>query len=196
MMTLPVFLAAWLAMMAAMMAPSVYPTVRLFAGASRSRADLGVRPAPTWLFVAGYLVVWTAFGLPIYLVISLVPMGMFGPVERGCALLLAGAYQLTKWKSTCLGHCRSPVFFLMHAWRDGPAGTLIMGAHHGTYCVECCWGLMLVLTVLGVMNLVWMVVVAGAIFVEKVLPHGARFGRVLGIVMMAIGAFLLLRGVH
>src|SRR5574340_1716313 len=110
--------------------------------------------------------------------------------------LAAGAWQLSKWKSHCLGHCRSPVFFLMHAWRDGPAGALLTGAHHGAYCVACCWGLMLVLTVLGVMSVAWMAVIAAVVFAEKVLPHGPRIGRVAGVALAAAWIVLFVRGMH
>ncbi len=187
MMGLPAFLAIWLGMMAAMMAPSVYPAVRLFASVRGSRLAFGVRPAPVWTFVAGYLAVWTAFGIPVHLLLSLVPMGMFAAREQGMALMLAGLYQLTPWKSVCLGHCRSPALFFLHAWRDGPLGALRMGTHHGAYCVGCCWGLMLVLVALGVMHVGWMAAVAAAIFVEKVLPGGVAFGRALGILMLTSG---------
>ena len=188
---LPAFLGIWLVMMAAMMAPSVLPTVRLFAVTRTSRAAFGVQPAPVWSFVAGYLAVWTAFGIPVYLLLSAVPMGMFGLREQGAALAVAGLYQLTRWKSICLGHCRSPLFFLLHAWRDGPVGAFVMGAHHGAYCVGCCWGLMLVLVVLGVMNVAWMAAVAAVIFVEKVVQGGVLYGRVLGILMAAAGTALV-----
>lgn len=189
---LPAFLGIWLVMMAAMMAPSVYPTVRLFATARASRAAFGVRPAPVSTFVAGYLAVWTGFGIPVYIVVTGVPMGMFSAAERGLALIIAGIYQLTPWQSACLGHCRSPALFLLHAWRDGPVGAFLMGTHHGAYCVGCCWGLMLVLTALGVMNVGWMAAVAAAIFVEKVMRGGARFGRVLGVLLLAGGAAVAL----
>lgn len=196
MMTLPRFLGIWLVMMAVMMAPSVYPAVAIFATAAQSRREAGARPAPLWAFLAGYLLMWTAFGVPVWLLLSTVPMGMFGPRARGIALLAAGAWQLSKWKSHCLGHCRSPVFFLMHAWRDGPAGALLTGAHHGAYCVACCWGLMLVLTVLGVMSVAWMAVIAAVVFAEKVLPHGPRIGRVAGVALAAAGIVLFVRGMH
>lgn len=193
-MSLPPFLATWLGMMAAMMAPSAYPTVRLFAAARASRAAFGIRPAPVWIFVAGYLAVWTAFGVPVYLLLSAVPMGMFDIRLKGLALIVAGLYQLSPWKSLCLGHCRSPLLFLMHAWRDGAVGAFVMGAHHGAYCVGCCWGLMLVLVALGVMHVGWMATAAAVIFVEKLLPHGALFGRILGGLLAAGGATVLLTG--
>src|SRR3989442_866025 len=92
------FLALWLVMMAAMMAPSVYPTVRLFLVARESRFAFGVRPAPAWTFVAGYLAAWCLVGLPAYAILSTVPMGMFEPRLKGLALMVAGLYQLTPWQ--------------------------------------------------------------------------------------------------
>lgn len=186
------FLGMWVAMMAVMMAPSVYPTVRIFAAARASRAAFGLRPAPIWAFVAGYLAVWTALGIPAYLAVSAAPVGMFSPIVQGLVVIVAGLYQLSPWKSACLAHCRSPLVFLMHAWRDGPGGAVVMGAHHGVYCVGCCWGLLLVLIALGAMHLGWMAAVATVIFVEKVLRGGAVFGRGLGLVMLAAGAVMSL----
>lgn len=186
------FLGIWVAMMAAMMAPSVYPALRLFAVARESRRSFGIAPAPVWLFGAGYLAVWTAFGVPAYALLHSAPMGMFPPRAQGAAVIIAGLYQLTRWKAACLTHCRSPLEFLMHAWRDGRTGAVVMGAHHGAYCVGCCWGLMLVLLAVGAMNLLWMAAVAGVIFVEKIVPHGPVVGRALGGGMVAAGLWLLL----
>jgi predicted metal-binding membrane protein len=189
----PSFLAVWLVMMAAMMAPSVYPTVRLFTVVRGSRLAFGVRPAPVWAFITGYLAAWSVVGLPAYALLSALPMGMFEPRLKGLALLVAGVYQLTPWKATCLSHCRSPLLFLTHAWRDGRLGAIVMGAHHGVYCVGCCWGLMLVLLALGAMRLEWMVAVAAVVFVEKVVPGGPRIGRALGALLLAAGVAVALR---
>jgi len=171
------FLALWLVMMAAMMAPSVYPTVRLFVVARESRIAFGVRPAPVE---------------PVTALLSAVPMGMFEPRLKGLALVVGGLYQLTPWKRTCLSHCRSPLLFLTHAWRDGRLGAMLMGAHHGAYCVGCCWGLMLVLLALGVMDVGWMVAVAAVVFVEKLLPGGPCLGRALGALLLAAGVAVAL----
>lgn len=177
-------------MMAAMMAPSVYPTVRVFAVARGSRAAFGVRPAPVWAFALGYLLVWAAFGLPAYAVLW--GLGGMGMVARftAFALIVAGIYQLTPWKSRCLGHCQSPALFFLHAWRDGPGGAALMGMHHGAYCVGCCWGLMLVLLALGAMQPGWMVAIAAVVFIEKVLPYGSVLGKLLGAAMIGLGLTL------
>src|SRR5579884_2311015 len=166
--SLPAFLAVWTAMMALMMAPSAYPMVRLFAAVRQSRTAFGVRPAPVGAFVAAYLLLqaW--------------PMTGARRVVQAGALLVAGVYQLTPWKARCLGHCRAGSAFFLHTWRDGAAGAVMMGAHHGAYCVACCWGLMLVLLAFGAMSPVWMAAIAAVIFVEKVLPGGPRLGMALG----------------
>jgi predicted metal-binding membrane protein len=107
----------------------------------------------------------------------------------GGALLLAGAYQLTRYKTVCLRHCRTPLDFMLH-WRSGCRGGLQMGLHHGLFCLGCCWGLMLVLLTVGVMNLVWMALVAAVIFIEKVLPFGWATAKVVGIVLLGVGISL------
>src|SRR2546427_10239909 len=166
------FLALWLVMMAAMMAPSLCPTVPLLLVARDAPFAFGVRPAPACTFVAGYLAAWCLVGLPAYAILSTVPMGMFEPRLKGLALMVAGLYQLTPWKGSCLSHCRSPLEFLMHTWRDGRLGAMVMGAHHGAYCIGCCWGLRLVLLALGAMNGRWVIAVAAVGFVGKGVPVG------------------------
>src|SRR6202035_5311743 len=96
------------------------------------------------------------------------------PLIAGGAIVAAGLYQLTPIKRVCLRHCRSPMHYVLGGWRDGTGGALRMGLEHGAYCVGCCWGLMLILFAIGVMSIVWMLVVAGLIFAEKVLPFGDR----------------------
>ena len=105
--------------------------------------------------------------------------------------MLAGLYQLTPLKARCLKHCRTPLHFVLHDWREGRLGTLRMGLVHGAYCVGCCWGLMLILFALGVMSLVWMAVVAGVIFAEKAFPAGWRLTRPLAVVFVAIGIWVM-----
>jgi predicted metal-binding membrane protein len=166
------FVGMWTVMMAAMMLPSTLPTVLLFATIARSRREIGHRPAPSAAFEAGYLGVWALLG------IGLASLNILGkPVIEpwsqpimGVALIVAGLYQLTRWKNLCLGHCRSPIHFFMNHWRDGATGAALMGAHHGLFCVGCCWGLMLALIALGMMNPAWMGLVAAFIFLEKVMP--------------------------
>jgi predicted metal-binding membrane protein len=109
----------------------------------------------------------------------------------GAILIAAGTYQLTPFKATCLTHCRSPLGFLMSRWREGAAGALRMGIEHGTYCLGCCWALMCVLFVVGVMNLAWVAAMTIFVLVEKIGPAGAFVARVAGVAMIACGALVL-----
>jgi predicted metal-binding membrane protein len=160
-----------------------------------------VRPArtPTGVFVTAYFAAWGAYGLIAYGVFRLVDsldMGALawdraGPYVVGGAIAAAGLYQLTPLKDVCLRHCRSPIHFLAHGWRDGARGAFRMGFTHGLYCVGCCWGLMLVLFSLGVMSLVWMAAIAGVIFAEKVLPWGERLTTVIGVAFVVLGLWIM-----
>ena len=192
--SLPWFLGIWVTMMAAMMFPSVAPTVALYARMTRQRS-------PVWaaLFVAGYLVTWTAAGLAAFALAAV--LGGFsgdalawdraGRWVAGAVLLAAAVYEFTPLKDVCLGRCRSPLGFLLGSWRDGPGGALRMGAKHGAWCVGCCWALMASLFALGVMSVIWMAVVAGLIAVEKILPwrRVATYGT--AVVLLTLGVLLL-----
>jgi predicted metal-binding membrane protein len=188
------FLGAWVVMMAAMMLPSAAPTVALYSRMTRRRS----RSAPL-LFVTGYLATWAAAGA---LAFALAHAGraLFGDVlawdragrwVAGATLLAAAAYELTPLKHVCLGKCRSPLGFLLGAWRDGPRGALEMGARHGAWCLGCCWALMASLFALGVMSIAWMAVVAALIAAEKLVPwrRVATYGTA-GI-LLALGVLLL-----
>jgi predicted metal-binding membrane protein len=183
------FVAIWTVMMAAMMLPSTLPTVSLFATVAKSRTQFGFPSAPTAAFVIGYLGAWALLGVAVSLTSSFGRPAAHAWSEpvAGAAIVLAGAYQLTRWKSLCLGHCRTPLNFLMYHWHDGTAGALMMGAHHGLYCVGCCWGLMLALLALGMMNPGWMALIALLIFAEKVTPPGERVALLIGLVLMVTG---------
>jgi predicted metal-binding membrane protein len=114
-------------------------------------------------------------------------MGSQSPWLSGCVLIAAGLYQMSPWKSACLAHCRSPTEFLTRHWRPGAAGALRLGALHGVYCVGCCSVLMALLFVGGVMNLVWIGVLAALVLAEKVLPGGHWLGRIVGMLFIAWG---------
>ncbi len=195
------FLAAWTAMMAAMMFPSVYPMVAIFAAVSRHRRGQGALAVPTWIFVAGYLLSWTGFGAAVFgadrIARAWPPaadlLAARGGLLVGGVLVVAAVYQWSPLKSVCLRHCRSPIGFIMHAWREGAGGALRMGLHHGAYCVGCCWALMAVQVALGVMNLPVMLGVAALIFLEKVTRFGEVIARAAGAVFLLAGALLLLR---
>ena len=176
------FIGVWVTMMAAMMLPSALPMVLVVRGASAARGGPPGPDAAACTFVAGYLAVWTAYGLLAYgafRVLVAVHPGFLawdrqGPVVAGAAVAAAGLYGLTPLKRACLRHCRTPLGFVMHRWRDGAAGAFAMGVEHGGWCLGCCAGLMLVLFAVGVMSLAWMAVVAGIVFAEKVLPLAPR----------------------
>jgi predicted metal-binding membrane protein len=189
------FVGAWVVMMGAMMFPSVAPTVALYSKLTKQRS-----PLSPLLFAAGYLVVWGAVGVAAFALAraggsidgDLLMWDGAGRVVAGVTLLVAAAYELTPLKDVCLGKCRSPLGFLLGAWREGPRGALQMGAKHGAWCVGCCWALMASLFALGVMSVFWMVVVAVLIAVEKTLPwrRAATYGTaaillVLGVLVLA-----------
>jgi len=193
--TLGWFVGVWVVMMAAMMFPSVAPTVALYSVMTRSRS--------LWspiVFTAGYLAVWTGIGVLAFVAASeggrvsgnVLAWDRGGRWVAGATLVVAAVYELTPLKDACLGKCRSPLGFLLGAWRTGRLGPLEMGAKHGAWCIGCCWALMASLFALGVMSLVWMAVVAGLIAFEKLIPFRriATYGTaamllVLGILLLA-----------
>jgi predicted metal-binding membrane protein len=191
--TLGWFLGVWVVMMAAMMFPSLAPTVALY---SRMAQD---RIAPL-VFVGGYLVAWAAAGLAAF-VIARAGGGIIGDVlawdragqwVAGATLLVAAAYELTPLKDVCLSKCRSPLGFLLGAWRAGRAGALQMGAKHGGWCVGCCWALMASLLALGVMSIVWMAFVAALIALEKTLPWRRVATYTTAGLLLALGLLVLI----
>ena len=192
------YVGIWVTMMAAMMLPSVAPMALLFARISRDRQERGRAFVPTWIFLAGYLAAWTIYGLAAYGLFRLVTAlgtnwlawDRAGPYVTGGAIAAAGIYQLTPLKEICLRHCRGPMHYVLHGWREGRLGALRMGVEHGIYCVGCCWGLMVILFALGVMSLFWMVAVAAVIFAEKVLPYGLRLSRVFALAFVALGIWV------
>jgi predicted metal-binding membrane protein len=195
-----VFLPVWVAMMAAMMFPAIAPVVSLVSTAGQKRRAAGGRAVPNVVFVAGYLAIWTLFGVAAYLLSLAVPaVGMAGPglksdsaVLAGLILIFAGLYEWGPLKGACLRHCRSPLGTFLQLWRDGWAGAFRMGVVHGTYCLGCCWGLMLVLFAEGLMNLTAMVLLAAVIFAQKVLPRGELIAKGTGVALVAAGlAFAL-----
>jgi predicted metal-binding membrane protein len=152
-------------------------------------------------FGAGYLLVWTLFSAGAALTQwGLHSLAMLSPAMTtssarlgGAILIAAGVYQLTPFKRACLLHCRSPLGFLMGHWRDGTAGAIRMGIAHGTYCLGCCWALMCVLFVVGVMNLLWVAAISAFVLLEKVGPRGILASRVAGVAAAAAGVLLLAR---
>lgn len=195
------FLCMWIVMMVAMMFPAAAPMVIIFSNLHQSRKVKNEGFIPTWVFVAGYLIVWTLFGVlayfvdrfVVYLDMSLPDLHKYSSLIGGVVLIAAGLYQLTPLKNVCLTHCRSPLNFIMHRWREGYLGALIMGMDHGVYCIGCCWGLMLVLFVVGIMNIAWMGILALVIFVEKISKHGVLISRIMGGLLILLGFIMAIR---
>jgi predicted metal-binding membrane protein len=186
--------AMWAVMMVGMMAPTALPMLLLFAAATRGRDQRGLA-LPTLAFGLGYIAVWTSFSAGATLAqyglhqAALLTPAMASSSGRlnGAILLAAGAYQLTPWKANCLTRCRSPLGFLMTKWHDGTNGAFQMGFRHGMFCLGCCWALMCVLFVVGVMNLIWIAVLTGFVLAEKIGPAGAFVARVAGAAMVLLG---------
>jgi predicted metal-binding membrane protein len=184
------FLGLWVTMMAAMMLPSAAPMALFFGHVSSA--------GRTAIFLAGYLVAWTVYGLVAFGLyrairafdVAFLAWGERGPLVAGAAIALAGAYQLTPLKNACLRHCRAPLHFVRRRWRDGGVGALGMGLEHGLFCVGCCSGLMLILFALGAMSLVWMTLIAALVFAEKVLPFGGRLPAALAVCFVVLGAWI------
>jgi predicted metal-binding membrane protein len=181
------------------MVPSAAPTILLFANVARSRKARGVPSASAAVFALGYLLVWAVYATIAALLQSelhrltlLSPtMASASPWLGGGLLILAGIYQVLPAKRACLSHCRSPFGVFSHEWREGVSGALIMGARHGTYCVGCCWALMALLFVAGVMNLVWVAAIAIFVLIEKLGPGSTTIGRLSGILLMAWGIWVI-----
>jgi predicted metal-binding membrane protein len=191
--------AMWAVMMAAMMLPSAYPILAIYAGAARRRP--AARPLYLYFLAAGYLGVWAVFSIMATVLqrllsrwLLLTPMMETSSAKAGgIVLLVAGVYQLTPLKRRCLGACRSPMAFMMERWREGRTGALQMGATHGVHCLGCCWALMLLLFVGGVMNLIVIVALTIFVAVEKLGPFGVQSARVSGALLIAVGAWMLWR---
>jgi predicted metal-binding membrane protein len=196
--TLGWFVGIWLTMMAAMMFPSALPMVLMFDRISQARESRWGRFGSTWLFVAGYLAIWLLYGLAAFgvyrgiagLHARSLAWHRSGAYVAGTLVALAGVYELTPIKTICLRHCRSPLHFVMTGWKRGRLGAVRMGLSHGSYCVGCCWGLMLLLFALGVMSLFWMALVAALIFAQKLLPFGERLPYVFAVAFIALGIWV------
>jgi predicted metal-binding membrane protein len=198
---IPAF-AMWAVMMVAMMLPSAAPMILLHA-----RIDRAVSPARrlmhTLLFVLAYLFVWSAFSAGAALAQALlIDLGLVSSFSlalgdrAAAAALLAGAalYQLSPVKAACLNQCRSPIHFVMQFWSPGIRGTLRLGLVHGLFCVGCCWVLMLLLFVAGVMNLAWIALLAAIVVAEKMAPPKWRISRVIAGLLFAGAVALLASG--
>ena len=189
----------WAVMMIAMMLPSATPMILIFEKICEKRKSEQQPFVPTTIFVAGYLFVWIGFSVFATALNWLLHVGgqlssMMGhtpPTIGGVILVAAGVFQWTPLKQTCLKHCRSPISFLMTNWREGAVGAMKMGIHHGSYCLGCCWMLMVLLFVLGVMNLAWVAVLTIVVLLEKVLPGEKWLSRIIGASLVIWGGWLI-----
>ena len=188
----------WVAMMVAMMLPSAAPAILLAAALDRRRSTASA-PQQGMLFASGYLLVWSAFSLLATLLqwgldeagLLSGTMAAGNRILAGAVLVAAGAYEWTPLKNTCLAHCRSPIAFLLQHWRQGRLGAVVTGMRHGLFCLGCCWILMALLFVGGLMNLLWVAAIALLVLIEKTAPWGGRMARITGVVLAIWGAAAL-----
>jgi predicted metal-binding membrane protein len=197
-----IMLSMWWVMMIAMMVPSAAPMILLFARVLRHNQQQGTvtgAAVPTAAFLTGYLLAWMVFSLVATLLqwaleqaglVHGMMMWSTSHTLSGAFLVAAGIYQFSPLKNVCLSHCQTPVAFLSRHWRKGCLGALHMGLGHGLYCVGCCWFLMLLLFVGGIMNLVWIAGLAIFVLLEKLLPRGLWFARATGVLMLLAGVTL------
>jgi predicted metal-binding membrane protein len=191
----------WAVMMVGMMMPSAAPTILLFSALERKRTVTNRIGGRTASFVAGYFAIWSAFSIAAaaaqtalaHAGLISMQMATTSAVLGGAVFIAAGLFEFTPLKDRCLVHCRSPLEWIPRHMRPGRLGALRMGVEHGAYCVGCCWALMLLLFVGGVMNLVWVAFLAAIVLVQKVLPGGVVLARFAGLVLVVCGIVVLAR---
>jgi predicted metal-binding membrane protein len=191
-----VVFAMWAVMMAAMMLPSAAPMILFYDSIASRRLARGEAAAGAGVFTLGYIAAWALFSVAATaLELALESLALMLPMMHttsigaaGAVLVAAGIYQWTPFKQSCLRRCRSPLDFVQEHWREGTRGAFAMGLRHGAFCVGCCWLLMLLLFVGGVMNLWWISGIALFVLVEKLAPAGHWLGRVAGVLLVAWGA--------
>jgi len=190
----------WSIMMVGMMLPSAAPAILLYGAMAKKNRERGTTLPAVWVFTAGYLAMWTAFSLAATLLqAGLEAAALVTPMMvsdsrwlSGGLLVVAGIYQWLPVKEACLEKCRAPLQFFLFRWRPGAVGAFRMGAEHGAYCTGCCWALMLLLFTAGVMNLIWVALIAAFVFVEKLLPPGRLIGRLAGLGLVLAGGGVML----
>jgi predicted metal-binding membrane protein len=189
----------WVAMMAAMMLPIVTPWLLVLSGEKRESDPGATSFGTVGFFLLGYGVVWTGYSTAAamgqwYLSAAALlspDLASTSPALGGLLLLAAGIYHWTPWRDACMEHCRSPLGYFMTSWREGRWGAFTMGIRHGLYCVGCCWALMALSFVFGVMNLLWMAGVTVFLLVEKITSWGPRFGKAAGVILAGYGLWML-----
>ena len=199
-MAISMFLMWWL-MMIAMMTPSAAPTLLLFHNLKRIGSERKRALSYTYFFLSGYLIVWAIFSLIACILhkffdnSSITDIGMMQIRSiqfSGTLLIAAGIYQFTPLKNACLEKCRTPIDFLSSNNRKGSQGSFIMGAHHGLFCLGCCWALMALLFVGGVMNLFWITGLALYVLIEKIIIKARWLDKIMGLTLIVFGIFLFL----
>jgi predicted metal-binding membrane protein len=189
----------WVVMMVAMMIPAASPVILLFTEINRRRSEHQNTFVSTGQFLLGYLTAWTGFSVLATLAQwALLTATLVSPMMQstskalgGGLLLCAGLFQFSRLKYTCLAHCRSPMGFLATEWRDGPGGAFRMGLKHGGYCLGCCWALMVLLFVFGVMNLFWVACLSGFVLLEKISSANRLVSRLGGLVFIVWAAWIV-----
>ena len=189
----------WAVMMVGMMVPTAVPMTLIYAAVPRKAASQNTPLSPTAVFVAGYIAMWCLFSVAATLIqwvldqaalLSL--MMVSNSPALGAGLLMgAGIYQWTPFKDACLQHCRAPAYFFARHWRSGASGAFRLGLEHGAYCLGCCWVLMGLLFLGGVMNLLWIAAITFFVLLEKLSPWGVKGGRVVGAAMVLAGILAL-----
>jgi predicted metal-binding membrane protein len=189
-------LSMWAVMMIGMMLPTAIPMALMFVRVNRKRRRDDDAFVPTGVFVAGYVAIWSVFSLVMtFLQWGLEEFGMFSSMVGkinvlfgGLVLVAVGIYQWTPLKDACLRLCQTPLGFFMTRWREGTGGVFRMGLSHGAYCIGCCWALMLLMFVGGVMNLLWMALLTALVLTEKIAPPGSWLPRTFGTVLIGWGS--------
>lgn len=189
----------WAVMMVGMMLPSASPAILLYGAMVRKNLARGTTLPALWTFAGAYLLVWVGFSAAATLLQALLEevslmtpaMSLASARLSALALIAAGLYQFTPMKHACLSKCRNPVEFFVARWRPGPAGAFRMGLEHGAYCLGCCWVLMLLLFVTGVMNLAWVALIAAFVFAEKLLRAGRLVAYTAGTLLVLTGIWVL-----
>ncbi|MCV2868459.1 DUF2182 domain-containing protein [Defluviimonas sp. WL0002] len=194
----------WWVMMIAMMLPSVSPTVLLYSALLRQGGSKDGIPQIAMVFLGGYLTVWAVFSaiaastqwaLEATGYVSATMMTLIDTVPGALVLILAGLFQFTPLKGACLRHCRAPAEFITRRRRPGATGAFVMGLEHGAYCLGCCWFLMALLFVGGIMNLFWIVGIAAFVAVEKLTPFGGTLAKLAGAALVLWGGYILVGSV-
>jgi len=185
--------------MVAVMFPTAAPMILVFARVYASKKERGQPLVPTWVFISSYLLVWTLFGVLAYMIalgteeLGKQSMWLMDNAARfgGSVLVLAGLYQLSPLKHSCLSKCRTPMNFILSSWREGYGGAFRMGLEHGLYCLGCCWLLFIILFPLGVMNVAAMAVITLLIFAEKSLYVGPQIAKIAAVMLIVYGILVV-----